>query len=200
MKTRSRKGFATKSDITDAGGHSSTQKKGPSIQWDCADIDHMEFDESASTYHVFLKWPNGDVSEHPRDEIYDKCPQQVVILSLTQASHLLLSLTLLECILTLDWASLDDKVVGKPRGKMLRAAAVVTIVGPAKLSVGSRFAFSRRQEHHGPLSTAPGMNLSILKKFKDIFRCKDSPVFKGHRVALVIQYLVSPPEPRMRQE
>ncbi|KAH7142342.1 hypothetical protein DER46DRAFT_630958 [Fusarium sp. MPI-SDFR-AT-0072] len=177
MKTRSRKGFATKSDITDAGGHSSTQKKGPSIQWDCADIDHMEFDESASTYHVFLKWPNGDVSEHPRDEIYDKCPQQVA------------SLTLLECILTLDWASLDDKVVGKPRGKMLRAAAVVTIFGPAKLS-----------EHHGPLSTAPGMNLSILKKLKDIFRCKDSPVFKGHRLALVIQYLVSPPEPRMRQE
>uniref|UniRef100_A0A0D2YET9 Uncharacterized protein n=1 Tax=Fusarium oxysporum (strain Fo5176) TaxID=660025 RepID=A0A0D2YET9_FUSOF len=79
------------------------------------------------------------------------------------------SLTLLECILTLDWASLDDKVVGKPRGKMLRAAA-------------------------------PGMNLSILEKFKDIFRCKDSPVFKGHRVALVIQYLVSPPEPRMPQE
>jgi hypothetical protein len=77
MKTRSRKSFATKSDITDAGGHSSTQNKGPSIQWDCADIDHMEFDESASTYHVFLKWPNGDVSEHPRDEIYDKCPQQV---------------------------------------------------------------------------------------------------------------------------
>ena len=77
MKTRSRKSSATKSDITDAGGHSSTQKKGPSIQWDCAGIDHMEFDESASTYHVFLKWPNGDVSEHPRDEIYDKCPQQV---------------------------------------------------------------------------------------------------------------------------
>ncbi|EWY80082.1 hypothetical protein FOYG_16875 [Fusarium oxysporum NRRL 32931] len=49
-------------------------------------------------------------------------------------------------------------------------------------------------------ATAPSMNLSILKKFKDIFRCKDSPVFKGHQVALIIQYLVSPPEPRMRQE
>ncbi|EMT69665.1 hypothetical protein FOC4_g10000336 [Fusarium odoratissimum] len=49
-------------------------------------------------------------------------------------------------------------------------------------------------------ATAPGMNLSILKKFKDIFRCKDSPVFKGHRVILIIQYLVSPPEPRIRQE
>ncbi|KAH7228526.1 uncharacterized protein BKA55DRAFT_599055 [Fusarium redolens] len=180
MRTRSRKRFATKSDITDAGGHSAAQNKGPSIQWDCAEIDHMEFDESTSTYHVFLKWPNGDVSEHPREEIYEKCPQQ--------------------CILTLDWASLDDKVVGKPRGKMLRAAAVVTIFGPAKLSVGSLFAFSRRQEHHGPLSTLPIVNLSILKKLKDIFRCKDSPVFKGYRVALIIQYLVSPPEPRMRQE
>ncbi|KAK2134173.1 hypothetical protein NOF04DRAFT_1236977 [Fusarium oxysporum II5] len=180
MRTRSRKRFATKSDITDAGGHSAAQNKGPSIQWGCADIDHMEFDESTSTYHVFLKWPNGDVSEHPREEIYENCPQQVQTI--------------------LHYLTLADKEVGKPRGKMLRAAAVVTIFGPAKQSVGSRFAFSRRQEHHGPLSTLPSVNLSILKKLKDIFRCKDSPVFKGHRVALVIQYFVSPPEPRMRQE
>ncbi|KAF4334036.1 heterochromatin one, partial [Fusarium beomiforme] len=76
MRTRSQRSLATKSDTTDAGGPSPAQNKQPSTQWDCADIDRMEFDESTSTYHVFLKWPNGDVSEHPREEIYEKCPQQ----------------------------------------------------------------------------------------------------------------------------
>ncbi|KAF5699797.1 chromo domain-containing protein [Fusarium mundagurra] len=154
MRTRSQRSFATKGDITDAGGHSPAQNKRPSTQWDCADIDRMEFDESTSTYHVFLKWPNGDVSEHPREEIYEKCPQQPVCLLKTTRAP---------------WA-------------FIHAVTPIT------------FHFDASS------ATLASVNLSILKFLKDIFRCKDSPVFKGHRVALIIQYLVSPPEPRMRQE
>lgn len=77
MRTRSQKRFAAKSDTTDVGGHSPVQSKRPNIQWDCAEIDGMGFDESARTYHFFFKWPNGDVSVHSREEVYEKCPQQV---------------------------------------------------------------------------------------------------------------------------
>jgi hypothetical protein len=77
MKTRSRRDSSIAAESTDAGGHSLRENRLRNIQWDCADVDHMEFDESTATFRVFLKWPNGDVSEHPREEVYENCPQQV---------------------------------------------------------------------------------------------------------------------------
>ncbi|RSL96356.1 hypothetical protein CDV31_013496 [Fusarium ambrosium] len=48
------------------------------VEWSYSVIDHMEFDESTEKYYVFLKWPNGQVSEHDREEVYRRCPQQML--------------------------------------------------------------------------------------------------------------------------
>lgn len=77
MKTRSQRDSSIEAESADAGGHSIRDNKLRNIQWDCADVDHMELDVSTGTFLVFLKWPNGDVSEHPREEVNKNCAQQV---------------------------------------------------------------------------------------------------------------------------
>ncbi|KAG8665300.1 uncharacterized protein FPOAC1_013279 [Fusarium poae] len=78
MRTRSQRNPSTSLGTANTKSHSARADSLPSVEWDRADVDHMEFDVSTSTYYVFLRWPNGDVSEHSREEAYAKCPQQML--------------------------------------------------------------------------------------------------------------------------
>ncbi|SPJ84205.1 uncharacterized protein FTOL_10722 [Fusarium torulosum] len=46
MKPRSQRDSSIEAESTDAGGHSLRDNKLRNIQWDCADVDHMELDVS----------------------------------------------------------------------------------------------------------------------------------------------------------
>lgn len=74
METRSQK--RTLTGNTTARGKEIVADK-QRRRWSLADIDHIELDDFAKTYHVFLKWPDGSVTEHDRDEVYKKCAEQV---------------------------------------------------------------------------------------------------------------------------
>ncbi|RYC82714.1 hypothetical protein BFJ63_vAg14380 [Fusarium oxysporum f. sp. narcissi] len=39
----------------------------------------MEFDDLSNTYYVFLKWPDGEVTEHHKNVVYENCPQQLAL-------------------------------------------------------------------------------------------------------------------------
>ncbi|KAL7755398.1 hypothetical protein ACKLNR_014496 [Fusarium oxysporum f. sp. zingiberi] len=74
MRTRSQKDTTTQAIPTTgkqhvAGGHQ------PS--WRLAEFDRMELDELSNTYYVFLKWPDGEVTRHDKEEVYKNCPQQL---------------------------------------------------------------------------------------------------------------------------
>ncbi|RSL48166.1 hypothetical protein CEP54_013068 [Fusarium duplospermum] len=75
MRTRSQKQFPNQLSSAHEVDNSSNEHR---VEWDCSEIDHMEFDESINKYYVFLKWPNGQVSEHDREEVYRRCPQQML--------------------------------------------------------------------------------------------------------------------------
>ena len=46
-------------------------------KWECLQIDRMELEESTRRFVILVKWPDGNISEHDKEEIYIKCPKKV---------------------------------------------------------------------------------------------------------------------------
>ena len=74
MRTRSQKDTPTPATSTVQEKHGTDELH---RRWSSAEIDRIEFDESSETYHFFLEWPDGEVTEHDKEEVREKCKQQV---------------------------------------------------------------------------------------------------------------------------
>ena len=77
MITRSQKKASGKPSLNPnrvRQGCSTTKKRN---EWECLHIDRMELEGSTGRFVILVKWPDGNTSEHSKEEIYVKCPKKV---------------------------------------------------------------------------------------------------------------------------
>ncbi|KAH6951071.1 hypothetical protein BKA56DRAFT_606016 [Ilyonectria sp. MPI-CAGE-AT-0026] len=78
MKTRSQKRASGKPSLKPDRVRRKHSTKKESCKWECLEIDRVELEESTRRFVILVKWPNGDISEHDKEEIYIKCPKKML--------------------------------------------------------------------------------------------------------------------------
>lgn len=79
MKTRSQTRANGKAILNPDGVHRKHTKKQERYKWEHLEIHRVDPDESTGSFIVLVKWPDGNISQHDKEEIYIKSPRKVRI-------------------------------------------------------------------------------------------------------------------------
>lgn len=77
MITRSQKKASGKPSLKPSRVRRSCSTTKERNKWECLQIERMELEESTGSFVILVKWPDGNISEHNKEEIYVKCPKKV---------------------------------------------------------------------------------------------------------------------------
>ncbi|RSL79180.1 hypothetical protein CEP52_017553 [Fusarium oligoseptatum] len=78
MKTRSQKRASGKASLRPNRIRRKHSTKQEDYKWESLEIDRVELEELTGSFIVVVKWPNGDVSQHDKVEIYNKSPRKML--------------------------------------------------------------------------------------------------------------------------
>lgn len=79
MKTRSQTRANGKAILNPDGVRQKDTKKLERYKWEHLEIHRVEPDEFTGSFIVVVKWPDGNISHHDKEEIYIKSPRKVRI-------------------------------------------------------------------------------------------------------------------------